>query len=56
MTQIKQEQSDLHHDITQLNLKVAELSQQVADLQKQKEEPKPEVVSEEKKETKEGDE
>ncbi|GAM63245.1 GTPase [Vibrio ishigakensis] len=56
MTQIKQEQSDLHHDITQLNLKVAELSQQVADLQKQKEEPKPVVVAEEKKETKEGDE
>ncbi|CAM4210102.1 DUF3302 domain-containing protein [Vibrio neonatus] len=33
MTQIKQEQSDLHHDITQLNQQLHELTQQVAELQ-----------------------
>ncbi|MEZ9833468.1 DUF3302 domain-containing protein [Vibrio breoganii] len=32
MTQIKQEQSDLHHDITQLNQKVQELALQVEQL------------------------
>ncbi|MEZ9707844.1 GTPase [Vibrio breoganii] len=39
MTQIKQEQSDLHHDITQLNQKVQELTEQVAQLKQSQPQP-----------------
>ncbi|WP_261818037.1 DUF3302 domain-containing protein [Vibrio gallicus] len=40
MNQIQKEQSDLHHDITQLNQKVLDLSHQVAKLQQSQSVPK----------------